>query len=198
MRKLLAAAIVLAAGTAASADINHSLVQVDNGGILRAGYYACDLVITMSGADDWTSSAADATLVAPGATFYDHPSLDADGPQTAFWGVFPDLEYDSFYSGPGFVAPGFAGATVNDPTFKSATWFDTAVDEDVSFTAARYTIFSPDADPATDLLGTLSGASTTRNGGGNLNQFSFDIGVPAPGTAAIFGLAGLAGLRRRR
>jgi len=200
MRNLFAAAIVLAAGSIAAADITHSLVPVDNSAVwgddgLSSDYYTFDLVVTMSNTDDWTSTFADAVLTGPGSVFYQH-ALGGDVPNPAFWPTFPALEYDSFWSAPNFGTPGFAGAVVVTDTEMSATWFDTEVNEDISFTAARYTIFIP--DPSVGVVGTISGTSTARNTGGDLIPFSFDIAVPAPSTAALLGLGGLVGVRRRR
>ena len=96
-----------------------------------------DLVVTMPD-DDWTSSKGTATI---DGIFYQHPTLDADMPQTVVWDVFPALEFDSFWSAPNFEAPAFVSdETIKQDDLLQALWFDTTVDVPGSYTIARYTM----------------------------------------------------------
>ncbi len=206
MRNLFAAAIVLAAGSVATAAMSHFIELVDN----TSGYgdsqapttpnhYTFDLKVNVSGGDDWTSS--EGNLAVSSGTLYQHPfGSDAD-PSQALINSFPALAYDSFFAAPGTLfdgvnAPGFAAGPVWTPTSVSATWFDTPDTGNGVFTIARFTIIAPDV-PGNGLLGNISGTSTAKLTGGQLLPYDLDLVVPAPGSAALLGLAGLA-LRRRR
>jgi hypothetical protein len=211
MRKsLIATAVVLAAGSFAAADIDFQVVQIDNSAgnaeiaDFDTNHYTFDLQVIVSGDDDWTAINANA-LTAGGMTWYQHPFGNADGtpPNPAFFGSFAALEFDSYWSaaavinpGESGIAPGFAGVPVQTDTQLEANWFDTVVTGDGTFTLARYT-FMGDI-PGDGILGTVEGSATARNTGGELHPFSLEFVIPSPSSAALFGLAGLAGLRRRR
>ena len=195
---LAAAALVFAAGTVYGEDeiltMTHFLMEVDNTSAdadipgFSGMYDTYDLMVEVTGGDDWSSTAAEATT---DMLFWDS-TPDADGPQDAFWSLpgFAPLEYDSFYSlTPNWGVPGFAGAVVNDPSFKAATWFDTPPNGGEGiFTLARYTV---EEGGSLRVLGT----STSVLGGATLD--SFDLFIPAPSTAALLGLGGLLARRRR-
>ncbi|MFG0252731.1 MAG: hypothetical protein ACF8NJ_07665 [Phycisphaerales bacterium JB038] len=205
MRNLFAAAIVLAAGSIAAADVSHYLMAVDNTGgygdaqlPTTADHYTWDLMINVSGGDDWTSSAADVVLTA--GTFYQHPFGGDTEPNSALFASFPGLEYDTFFASPPAlfdnVNPGFASGPDWTDTTVSATWFDTPDDGDGVYTIARFTIYAPSV-PGNGIVGNITGSSTAKLTGGDLLPFDLNFVVPAPGTAALLGLAGLA-VRRRR
>ncbi|HEB61262.1 MAG TPA: PEP-CTERM sorting domain-containing protein [Phycisphaeraceae bacterium] len=195
MSKIFAvAAVVFAAGAASAGIVSTTLVPVDNSAAdaqipgFSTTYDTYDLVIEVEAGDDWTSTSAEATTT---GLFYDD-ALGGDTAVPAFWPVFPALEFDSYYlNTEGPAGPlGFAGAVISDPSFKSATWFDTPPNGgDGVFAVARYTV-----DEGADL--TIVGAHTTIDGGGTLYTYSVTT-VPAPGTLALLGLGGLA-IRRRR
>jgi len=130
-----------------------------------------DLVVTMPD-DDWTSSFATATI---DGIFYQHPTLDADVPQTVVWDIFPALEFDSFWSAPNFEAPSFVGnETIKEDNLLQALWFDTNVDVPGSYTIARYTM------TAGTLL-EVTGNTTLYSTGGYLWPFdvSADVNIPS-------------------
>ncbi len=201
MRNLFAAAIVLAAGSIASASVSHYLLPVDNtSGYVdsqaptSADHYTFDLMISVTGGDDWTSSAVVGNLTA--GTFYQHPFGGDTEPNSALFGSFPALAYDSFFAAPAAlfdnINPGFASGPVWTDTTVTATWFDTPDTGDGDYTLARFTIYAPGGP-----VGTLVGSSTAKLSGGDLIPFNLNIPIPAPGSAMLLGLAGLA-IRRRR
>jgi hypothetical protein len=205
MRNLFAAAIVLTAGSIAAAGVSHSIMAVDNmsgygdtQAPTSADHYTFDLMITVTGGDDWTSSAADVVLTS--GTFFQHPFGGDAEPNSALFGSFPALEYDSFFASPAALFdganPGFASGPDWTDTTVSATWFDTPDDGDGTFTIARFTILAPTV-PGDGVLGSIVGSSTAKLTGGDLIAFNLPIAVPAPGSAMLLGLAGLA-IRRRR
>ena len=194
---LAAAALVFAAGTAYGEDeiltMTHFLMPVDNtsGDLEIPGfsdtYDTYDLMVEVTGGDDWTSTAAEAFT---DTMFWEHPTNNEDFPQSGFWGLREALEYDSFYSAtPNWEVPGFAGAVVNDPQFRSATWLATPPNGgNGTFTLARYTV---EEGGFLEVVGT----STSAFGGAILDSFS--LFIPAPSTAALLGLGGLLARRRR-
>jgi hypothetical protein len=142
MSKYLAAAALLLAAGAASADLSFSLVPVDNTNgdaedpLFSTTWDTYDMVVTVTGDDDWTAAEALITVDAP-ATIFQHPFENADQspPNPAFFGAFPSLEFDSYFSAPGGI--GFASAAVVTPTSMEAAWFDTVDSGDGDFVLAR-------------------------------------------------------------
>jgi hypothetical protein len=206
MRNLFAAAIVLAAGSVASADLMHYVELVDNSSgqgdtlsPITADHYTFDLKVDVTGGDDWTSSAVTGTLST--GTFYQHALGGNGDPSPALIGIYPGLAFDSFFDSPptlldGNGPGGFAsGPTWTDSTV-DATWFDVDDTGDGTYTIARFTVFAENL-PGNGLVGTLVGTSTAKLTGGDLLPFDLDMIVPAPGSAMLLGLAGLA-IRRRR
>jgi hypothetical protein len=126
-----------------------------------------DLQVNVTSADDWT--AAEVTAAIDG-TFYQHPVADADTPQPTFWAAFPSLEYDSFFSGRDFAAPGFAEGPFNTDSQIEASWFDTVDTGNGTYTLARFTVTS-----GTTL--TVNGNATGKNTGGILQPFGFSVDI---------------------
>jgi hypothetical protein len=83
MSKYLAAAALLLAAGAASADLSFSLVPVDNTNgdaedpLFSTTWDTYDMVVTVTGDDDWTAAEALITVDAP-ATIFQHPFENAD------------------------------------------------------------------------------------------------------------------------
>ncbi|HEB61085.1 MAG TPA: hypothetical protein ENJ06_04595 [Phycisphaeraceae bacterium] len=153
--------------------VQHQLVQVpitqaakDDDPTLEVAE-TIDLQIVINGGDDWTSTDATATV---DGTFYQHPTFDADIPQTGFWPAFPSLEFDSFFSARDFAAPGFAQGPDNTDNAISAIWFDTEDTGDGTYTIARYTVTS-------GTLFAVSGTTTARNTQGELLPFSLQMDI---------------------
>ncbi|MCK4872887.1 MAG: hypothetical protein KAS72_09195 [Phycisphaerales bacterium] len=210
-KSLFAAAIVLSAGAVANAGVIHSVVPVDNTAAdaevpgFSSNHYTFDLMVTVDADDDWTSISATATI---DDVWFDHVMDDTGGtgngltdnpPNPAFFPAFPALEFDSFYAAGLWNAPGYATSPTTVGGVKDATWFDTNVNEGGTYTLARFTIIADPGLPGGTILGSLAGFSTMRNTAGD--PWNYDLNfvvVPAPGSAAMLGLAGLVGLRRRR
>ncbi len=184
MSKIFAVAALVGAAGFASANMVE-LVEVDNGGLLP-GYRTFDLVVTVDAGDDWTSASINA--VSTGVFYQDGVGGDTE-PNSALFGVFPELEFDSFFANPPALFdgsnPGFADGPLWTDSTVAATWFDTPDSGGGVFTVARFT-FTGELEGA--------GAMTYALSGGQLFDYSFNT-IPAPASIALLGLAGL--IRRR-
>jgi hypothetical protein len=186
MSKIFAVAALVGAAGFASANMV-DLVVVDNGGLLPGFTY--DLVVTVDAGDDWTSASIMGDT--DGVFYQDAVGGDAE-PNSALFGVFPELEFDSFFANPPALFdgsnPGFADGPVWTDSTVTATWFDTNTDDlGGTYTIARFTTDSVDGYLH------VEGAMTYALTGGQL--FDYSITVPAPASIALLGLAGL--IRRR-
>lgn len=198
MSKILtAAALVFAAGSIATADtISHDLV-INPGGeaYWGPGYVTFDLLITVIG-DDWTTSGATAVLT-EGEFIHNSNSV----PSYGFWDFVPDLQWGTFYTTTGpepFKDASFPpGSPVAEPQLAFAEWFDAPPNggDVTDHVLARYTIYAPGWD-GTYSLGTVSGVTATV-GDATLRPWGPFEFIPAPGTVALLGLAGLVSRRRR-
>ena len=212
MRRVLTVAAALALCSGAYADIESYLDCYYQADVAPGSdplvpdfndvtYYTIDLRVIVSNNDDWTSSAAEATI--DSGVFFDHPSGDNTPPMAAFVHVYPAMEFDSFYCAtesdptnqPPYKDPVVGGDPIDEPQYKEALWYDTPANGgDGDFLHARYTIKAvPEELPVTFHV---SGASTTYNGGGYLYPFELTCVIPEPGSLVLLGL-GLALIRRR-
>jgi hypothetical protein len=177
----------------------------------------------VNGVNMGDSAAPGATpyFISTNGTIFNH-SFGGNTRSAAFEAVpgFNAIQYDT-YVALGSSAPGPAisfagGASLTHPTMR-ATWFTTdeaLLDANGEMRIMRVTVgYANGFNPYTDggFLGTLGipgqGVGTDQSSievglpGGALQQLvvgnAFEI-VPAPGAAALMGLAGLAGIRRRR
>lgn len=205
---LVSAVLIASCASVAPAEIALQIVRIDNtaGNAEIPGFsdthVTFDLQVVVTGADDWTAIAAEANAL-NSLTFYQHEFgyMDGTPPKQTFFGSFPALEFDSYWSaaaviGPGEsgIAPWFGDVPIQTDTELQAMWYDTVDTGDGIFTLARYTFANVTPDDV--FLGTVSGNATARNTGGDLIQFHFDFIVPTPASIAPM-LLGLALVRRR-
>ncbi len=212
MRRFLAAAAALALCAGVYADIeayldcyyqatvppgDDSYVPDFNDGT----YYTVDLRVIVWNDDDWTSSCARATIES--GVFFEHPLGDDTPPLAGLVGIYPALEFDSFYAStradprnqPPYADPSGQGG-YNEPQLRvNEAWWTTPPNAgDGDFLNARYTVHAlPDELPVTFHI---EGANTTFDGGGTLYPFDLTCVIPEPGSLALLGLA-LALIRRR-
>ena len=187
MRNFLAImiAVLMAGAGVASAEV--SAEWVVNPGCTIAGHTTYDLEITTDA--EWTNARLELALAS--GTIYQDPAYDQEYPQTGFWGMVPALEWDSFFSAPGFEAPGFASKAGDGWTDTSVmrSWFDDVDTGAGTFVGARMTLSDGATGPYSILLfdDANPGVATEMSGI-----------IPEPMTLTLLGLGGLALIRRRR
>ncbi len=109
-----------------------------------SGYSTYDLKVTITGTNDWT--AADLKVKLMTGQFY-NPSLGSDTAQPGTWSLKPNLEFDTFVTGPSNAAPIVLGSY--DPQSSTAvfssnevnvTWGDLVKTAAGTYTIARLTM----------------------------------------------------------
>ncbi len=190
---LLAIIIVAIGGTRAAADVNHWYAIYEcpvapgsdpqHPDVNDGTYWVVDLMVDISGGDDWTATQAEIVLgtCPDDGTFFEHALGDDGPPNPALFGYLPALEYDSFYTTPdSFPNPGSGHgpsfADIHSETCsKDATWFDTANTGDGTFLIARYTLHD---ESGLSCCVHLSGATTLVSTGGQLHYWGFWFPFP--------------------
>lgn len=218
MKKALAGIVLALFASTAYATITHSLVAVDNsnGRPTDFDYYTWDLRFTLTGNDDWTTSAIIANIEAdevanvtfnPRTSSLRPPAVEGEEPST--WSA----KYRNMVSTPqdwpntldsANSTLGTVDVAASDSSLK-ATWFDTSTVLNAAFTGFRLTLRQTRGmQPLTlentgDLVATFSGQYAAKNSGGSLFPYAYSIyRVPEPTALALLALGGLAGLIRRR
>lgn len=196
IKKLLATTAVLAMVAAASANISAFITAPTTVTLTAGAAYYQDIYVTVDAGDSWTAAGLDATV---SSSFY-QDAFDANPPNPALFGVFPDSEFTSYYTSPGdYPNAAYNGAIVGIAASNDAgnvldtDWFDTISPETGGdYMIARITVLG---DPAVDTgTGHLQYASV---GNTTLQDFDFMIGVPEPASLALLVLGGLVVARRR-
>ena len=212
MKSLLGAVCICALVAGAWADVELSIIEVDNtdvpagdsyDGTFFGGttHFTYDLVADVTGNDDWTIAWSE--VYAQGATtFYEHPQEQPYQAPPA-----PDegsLSYDTYYRSPG--NPGAIPTYDYGPTAEwdhlDASWYDLAWMGDGSFTLMRFTMIVP-AGTVPIINGPGEALATgylevnTDNWGGQIFGLDFTISTPEPSSLSLLALASLAALRRR-
>lgn len=192
MRKFVVVGILLALAASAQAAAITSFVKVADVNIGGVDYTVWDIKVNAS--TDWTNSRLEVDLAA-GSMYNDPVGTDAQ-PLSAFFTVFPTLEWDTYVTTPAGEAasPGFAEAALT-PTQIRVSWFDSAPGGDGESTVARVTL-------SADANGALAGKSYDVDTQGVGTPFAMDIVngqiIPEPATLALLVLGGLAAVVRRR
>jgi uncharacterized protein (DUF2141 family) len=133
-----------------------------------------DLQVTLSTGDDWASG--DLKLTLSGGTFYIPASSDSDHAQASSWSTKPNLQYDTFVTGPKFSTPLILGRSYltgfGDPVFSSTqvdvAWGDLINTGAGIFTIARLTMSS-------GATGTVQGRVASITKPNNPTTFSFNL-----------------------
>ncbi len=137
-------------------------------------YYTVDLIVSVYGDDDWTSTSATAEL--RGGFFFEHPLGSDTPPDPDLFDEYPALEWASYYaSTQDGEDPFFAGPVTSERLYREASWFAVPLNGgDGTFVLARYT--AKQTCPG-NLDMRVSGAHTTRNHGGELQHFDLVVTV---------------------
>jgi hypothetical protein len=213
MNRLVVPTAVLLGAAAAQATILHRLVPVDNsdGRPTDFDYYTWDLRFDVSPSDDWATAQIIATIeVDEIARVAFNPRQERLRPPQVRGSPPPEWmnRYGNMVSTPqdwpntldnSKSTLGTVAVSHSDSAME-ATWFDTSMISDVSFTAFRLTLRQTAGLPALTLEGT-SGDVVARINGMYYGRghwgfpYAFTIyRIPEPGALALLGLGGLAGL----
>jgi len=220
MKKALVGFLVAALASTALAGISSYVVMNnpnDGNQPTDFDYYTFDLHVTLSNGDDWTSTSLDAAITSGDAQFNPRrvnlkpATPPGDGPPAKWadrWGNQASTGNDwpnTFDNSNSSYAT--AGTISSSATSLSITWFDTGDDSGLftDFVNFRMTLSqNKGMNPLTlqvtnQLVGSASGKYSSKQGGGSLFPYSFNIyRTPEPTTLALLALGGLAGLIRRR
>lgn len=210
MKKVLGTLGAVALAGAASAQMSgYSVEEVDN---TLDGFRTFDLSIDFTG----EYSGSQILSVLSTGTFYQDAVGSDSPPNAAFFGTFPDLEFDTFFaqggstSGTtvGTLGVGGGGGPVNidgtltdllvDSTTLQAQFNPSGSDfiaDRSDFLVARITV-SDDANGTFQFLASANDDIPAPNAFGELAIVDGEL-LPEPATAALLGLGGLAMLRRR-
>jgi len=139
-----------------------------------------DVQLQVTGGDDWLAS--DLKLVLTTGSFY-NPGAGGNSPNTALWGTFPHLEFDTWVAAPNFGSVSIlgrkegSGAAVFSSTEVNVAWGDLVNTGDGVWTIARLTM-------SANAIGNLTGAVFAQSSPGT--EFPFNALISPP-TSTIKG-----------
>ena len=212
MKPLMGAVCICALVACASADVELSIIEVNNtdvpagdsyDGTFNGGttHFTYDLVANITGSDDWTMAWSE--VWAHGSTmFYESPYQQPyQSPPDPDEG---SLSYDTYYRSPGNPGgiPTFDYGPTAETDYLDAGWYDSSWVGDGQYALMRFTIIVPaGTTPIIDGTGeTLASGYievNTDNWGGQVFSLDFAIATPEPGSISLLALASLVALRRR-
>lgn len=203
MRNITITVILAVLASAAYAEITYSLAVTDNSSVLGPGYVTNDILISTD--TDWLQSQLLIELTS--GNIYQTPSIGQWFPQTAYWSMFPELEFDSFLTATGFDNPNLAGCAGNldgdDQQFDTEeidiAWFNVEKDDiGQNMLIARITL-STDAQGTWKFISWAHDPTFSKNYPEVYGEGMVNYGyLPEPATIVMLGVGAAVLLRRRR
>ncbi|GAB4193406.1 MAG: hypothetical protein Kow00105_07560 [Phycisphaeraceae bacterium] len=156
---------------------------------------------------DWTGAVFKLDLIS-GSVYNGAP--DSNLPQEGFWGVFPELEWDTWFGVPGDATNGIAGGAGDlgggplnvggtGVDAISITWFNTTTTDTGPVRVANISV-SDDATGEWGMIVSFADGQLIQLGGVLVNGWSLMSPAPPPwpepGTLALFGVGLLPILKR--
>ena len=204
------ATLALAAAASASPYQGVSMELIDNNGAIAGDTYRLFVNLDAGARVDavYGNAANTLTIAVDGGSFVQSGFAGAtsQGNNSAFWAMFPSMEYDSLVTIGLLDAAGNAlgdigidfsnfeagGALVTD----NGSWFVTPDDAQGAEIGGQVLIGQFTVTAGASITGQVSLQGKDADG----NTWNADgvTWVPAPGAIALLGMAGLAGRRRRR